>query len=73
MCLVDGLPDIFTPSVVARMSDFDLNELASESSTIKNQRHRLREKESLLGEAYRQCRRNAIGTYPEPPLGYLGS
>jgi hypothetical protein len=62
MCLVDGLSEIFTPSLVARMTDDRLDELASELKTARNNRRHLKEKEALLDEAYRQCKRNIIGT-----------
>jgi hypothetical protein len=44
------------------MTDDRLDELASESKTARNNRRHLKEKEALLDEAYRQCKRNIIGT-----------
>lgn len=61
MCLIDGLSSIFTPTLVSRMNDEQLDGLAGESHTLRSQRRQLMSKQAKLENAYRQCLRNVEG------------
>jgi hypothetical protein len=55
MCLLDDLADIFSPTIVSRMSDQELEELAGESLAQQSQRHQLTDKKDKLKSALREC------------------
>lgn len=55
-CLVQGLPNMFTPSLVSGMSDNELKNLAAESEDVRVCRAQLREEVELLKQGLEQCR-----------------
>lgn len=65
MCLVDGLEDIFSPTVVARMSDEELKMIAGESPAVEELRIQLTEKKNRLKSALRQCLNNIDVSEPQ--------
>jgi len=57
-CLVTHIADILTPSMVYRMSDEKLDELAAESYDVERKREALKRDIEILEECRRVCRRN---------------
>jgi hypothetical protein len=55
MTLLDDLEEIFSPSVVADMSDEQLHVIAGESRVVEQQRQELDEKKEGLEDALRTC------------------
>jgi hypothetical protein len=55
--IVRGLESIFSPLVVSRWSDSDLNDIASESATISRQRAFLEDRISKLNAGHGILRR----------------
>lgn len=56
-CLIQDLPNIFTPRFVNDMDKDDVEKLAAESEEVRNYRCRLRDDLKLLKQGLEQCRR----------------
>lgn len=56
-CLVQKLPDLFSPSVVLNLSDEDIHHLAAESPEAGAERVRYSEKRDVLQAALRSLNR----------------
>ncbi|KAH7122018.1 P-loop containing nucleoside triphosphate hydrolase protein [Dactylonectria estremocensis] len=56
-CLICHIPDILTPTMVDRMSEEELNELATESTGTISRRKRLREEIDILRLGLAKCQR----------------
>jgi len=54
--LISDLPSIMTPSMVIRMDEERLKELASESEETQVERNTLQREVEILGEGLRKCR-----------------
>jgi hypothetical protein len=62
MCLVDGLENIFNPTVVTLMDAEQIAQLASEKPTMTKRRIEAQEKKIKLVNASQNCRRHSEGT-----------
>ncbi|KAG8163019.1 hypothetical protein KVR01_007497 [Diaporthe batatas] len=56
-CLIQDLPNIFTPRLVNDMDDEQLERLAGESEDVRSYRSQLRDNLDLLKQGLEQCRR----------------
>ena len=59
MDLIGPLKALFAPTTIAAMTDQELELLAGEPSSTIAMRRALTEKQSRLGDALRECLRNA--------------
>ena len=57
-CLVDGITELITPIKVLMMSSEKLEQLGSESESLRNHRNTLLSREKKLTEALNVCQKN---------------
>ena len=57
-CLISDLPTILTPSMVIRMSEERLKELASESEDVQINRQVLQDEVKVLRAGLKECQRS---------------
>lgn len=68
-CLIADLPTILTPSMVIRMSEERLKELASESEDVQINRQVLQDEVKILRAGLKECQRSR----PHERTGALGA
>lgn len=56
-CLIQDLPNLFTPRLVNNMDSEELEQLAAESEEVRSYRFQLRDDVKVLKEGLEQCRR----------------
>lgn len=59
-CLISDLPTILTPSMVIRMDQERLFELASESEEVQAARRELQREANILREGLEKCQRSRL-------------
>ncbi|KAK3946031.1 P-loop containing nucleoside triphosphate hydrolase protein [Diplogelasinospora grovesii] len=59
-CLISDLPTILTPSMVIRMDEERLKELASESEDVQIERHALQYEVKILREGLKKCQKSRL-------------